>query len=230
MATSRSPELPRQKIMVAFEHIAASWRPGASLAGSGQPSLEALGHELVADHALHHAEGETVREIMFMPVSRYSHVCHLPLHVGDVDGGIVEDAGELLEAAVQLLGLGGGVAGALEVAGHHVLLQAQLGQLLQAGHVAVQQLQLLLLQAQRRVGFPLPPAQFTYNITSVLRTLYIAVSHLPMVVTEGKTAPKVKRPRPPSRARAPSGRRAASRPPAAEPAPLPPWGERYTYN
>ena len=69
----------------------------------------------------------------------YSHVRHLPLHVRDVDGGIVEDAGELLEAAVQLLGLGGGVAGALEVAGHHVLLQAQLGQLLQAGHVAVQQ-------------------------------------------------------------------------------------------
>ena len=93
----------------------------------------------------------------------YSHVRHLPLHVGDVDGGIVEDAGELLEAAVQLLGLGGGVAGALEVAGHHVLLQAQLGQLLQAGHVAVQQLQLLLLQAQRRVGFPLPPAQITYS-------------------------------------------------------------------
>ena len=170
-------------------------------------------------------------------MSCYSHVRHLPLHVRDVDGGIVEDAGELLEAAVQLLGLGGGVAGALEVAGHHVLLQAQLGQLLQAGHVAVQQLQLLLLQAQRRVGFPLLPAQFTYNVTSVFRTHYTVVvvsivyrvkpeSHLPMVVTEGKTAPKVKRPSPPSRARAPSGRRAASRPPAAEPAPLPPWGER----
>ena len=107
----------------------------------------------------------------------YSHVRHLPLHVRDVDGGIVEDAGELLEAAVQLLGLGGGVAGALEVAGHHVLLQAQLGQLLQAGHVAVQQLQLLLLQAQRRVGFPLLPAQFTYNVTSsghiTLLSLYL---------------------------------------------------------
>ena len=101
-----------------------------------------------------------------MSSDSYSHVRHLPLHVRDVDGGIVEDAGELLEAAVQLLGLGGGVAGALEVAGHHVLLQAQLGQLLQAGHVAVQQLQLLLLQAQRRVGFPLLPAQYTYNITS----------------------------------------------------------------
>ena len=110
-----------------------------------------------------------------MSSDSYSHVRHLPLHVRDVDGGIVEDAGELLEAAVQLLGLGGGVAGALEVAGHHVLLQAQLGQLLQAGHVAVQQLQLLLLQAQRRVGFPLLPAQSTYNVTSVFRTHYIVV-------------------------------------------------------
>ena len=112
-----------------------------------------------------------------MSSDSYSHVRHLPLHVRDVDGGIVEDAGELLEAAVQLLGLGGGVAGALEVAGHHVLLQAQLGQLLQAGHVAVQQLQLLLLQAQRRVGFPLLPAQSTYNVTSsghiTLLSLYL---------------------------------------------------------
>ena len=75
----------------------------------------------------------------------YLHVGHFSLWLVDVDGVIVDEAGEFLQAAVQ-----GGRAEllvgrpALQVLGHHVLLQTDLRARGQALHVAVEQHGLVL--------------------------------------------------------------------------------------
>ena len=96
-------------------------------------------------------------------VLQYSHVGHFSLGLVDVDGVVVDQAGQFLEAAVQ-----GGrvdllVSAALQVLGHHVLLQADLGALGQGLHVAVQQHGLLLHLSLVTELDRSPPSLATYD-------------------------------------------------------------------
>jgi len=131
---------------VTLVQVTRAWKGGASLSSGQQPLLQGLGDKLIGKNALKDDVG------------------HLPLALVDVDGVVVDDAGESLETAVK-----GGrvevlVVTALEVLGHHVLLEAELGSVVQVEGVdVVVEQHGLLLQLGLVTELSLPPSPLAHD-------------------------------------------------------------------
>lgn len=117
----------REEVVVTLVQLTGPWRGGASLPSSQQPLLQRLRDELIGKNALKDA-GKVVMVIVCADILLgYSHVGHLPLGLVDVDGVVVDNAGQLLETAVKGRRVVLLVGAALKIFGHHVLLEAELG-------------------------------------------------------------------------------------------------------
>ena len=118
------------------------------LAGQLQSFLQIFRHEFVLKDTVKDAEKKT-----YCPRTQKTiqclHVCNFLLAIGNLHGFIVKHAGQLLQTSVKgrRVLLETGLGAALQVLGHHVLLDAEVRHLAHSVHVALEE-RLLLLHAR----------------------------------------------------------------------------------